>query len=207
MDLAVFHINDFDYVATAGRDRMVQFFAWSEGQLSLLQTMDEHAGAVTGVLFEPGGRRLLSHSADRSAVVREALLRDPSDAGSLVFAMQRTITLKATPTSMCLAGDDEVLISTVDRCVGRYRLKNGQCNLNFKCSDLDGGEAVVMSKVLYAPSLNGSPTIAGVTSTDKSVRLYTDYGSLIARDWGHTCLLYTSPSPRDGLLSRMPSSA
>ena len=23
----------------------------------------------------------------------------------------------------------------------------------------------------------------------------------------HTCLLYTSPSPRDGLLSRMPSSA
>ena len=25
--------------------------------------------------------------------------------------------------------------------------------------------------------------------------------------WGWTCLLYTSPSPRDGLLSRMPSSA
>ena len=25
--------------------------------------------------------------------------------------------------------------------------------------------------------------------------------------WGYTCLLYTSPSPRDGLLSRMPSSA
>ena len=30
-----------------------------------------------------------------------------------------------------------------------------------------------------------------------------DYLELI--DW--TCLLYTSPSPRDGLLSRMPSSA
>ena len=27
-----------------------------------------------------------------------------------------------------------------------------------------------------------------------------------ATEWG-TCLLYTSPSPRDGLLSRMPSSA
>ena len=25
--------------------------------------------------------------------------------------------------------------------------------------------------------------------------------------WQKTCLLYTSPSPRDGLLSRMPSSA
>ena len=34
----------------------------------------------------------------------------------------------------------------------------------------------------------------------------------IGADWGvdvpiKTCLLYTSPSPRDGLLSRMPSSA
>ena len=26
-------------------------------------------------------------------------------------------------------------------------------------------------------------------------------------EYNHTCLLYTSPSPRDGLLSRMPSSA
>ena len=32
-----------------------------------------------------------------------------------------------------------------------------------------------------------------------------DYDAAIAG--GHTCLLYTSPSPRDGLLSRMPSSA
>ena len=28
-----------------------------------------------------------------------------------------------------------------------------------------------------------------------------------ANHWKETCLLYTSPSPRDGLLSRMPSSA
>ena len=29
----------------------------------------------------------------------------------------------------------------------------------------------------------------------------------ILDNWFGTCLLYTSPSPRDGLLSRMPSSA
>ena len=31
----------------------------------------------------------------------------------------------------------------------------------------------------------------------------------LAEEWGmsYACLLYTSPSPRDGLLSRMPSSA
>ena len=36
------------------------------------------------------------------------------------------------------------------------------------------------------------------------VLLHRDDESL---DRLHTCLLYTSPSPRDGLLSRMPSSA
>ena len=34
-----------------------------------------------------------------------------------------------------------------------------------------------------------------------------DLDSPVALDQLHTCLLYTSPSPRDGLLSRMPSSA
>ena len=29
----------------------------------------------------------------------------------------------------------------------------------------------------------------------------------LVKEKGYTCLLYTSPSPRDGLLSRMPSSA
>ena len=29
----------------------------------------------------------------------------------------------------------------------------------------------------------------------------------VEEGWGYACLLYTSPSPRDGLLSRMPSSA
>ena len=37
----------------------------------------------------------------------------------------------------------------------------------------------------------------------------TSYGSFVVGGWNGTtsCLLYTSPSPRDGLLSRMPSSA
>ena len=31
--------------------------------------------------------------------------------------------------------------------------------------------------------------------------------NILFQEWGNSCLLYTSPSPRDGLLSRMPSSA
>ena len=42
--------------------------------------------------------------------------------------------------------------------------------------------------------------------------LHTNFFTYPADDWvyekdGKICLLYTSPSPRDGLLSRMPSSA
>ena len=42
---------------------------------------------------------------------------------------------------------------------------------------------------------------------------YTPQGRMVSKPAGkrprhiHPCLLYTSPSPRDGLLSRMPSSA
>ena len=39
-------------------------------------------------------------------------------------------------------------------------------------------------------------------STDKKIRYESSTGGLL-----NGCLLYTSPSPRDGLLSRMPSSA
>ncbi|KAM0714446.1 hypothetical protein Q7P37_010233 [Cladosporium fusiforme] len=186
MDLCAFQIDGVDFIATAGRDRMSQLFMWKANQLSLVQTMDEHAGSVTGVLFQEGERRLITHSADRSVVVREAMFREEGNVESLVFVMLRAITVKTSPTSMCLTGDGELLIATVDRSIGRYTIKNGQCTSCFKCSDSDGGEAAVISKVLYAPSLNGNPTIAGVASSDKSVRMYTENGSLIARDWGHT---------------------
>ena len=43
----------------------------------------------------------------------------------------------------------------------------------------------------------------GCSSTTSSTVLRTELGMYPLK----TCLLYTSPSPRDGLLSRMPSSA
>ena len=47
--------------------------------------------------------------------------------------------------------------------------------------------------------------IAQLESHGHEVIKYTQHNDLI-KDRNH-CLLYTSPSPRDGLLSRMPSSA
>ena len=51
----------------------------------------------------------------------------------------------------------------------------------------------------------GNDTAEGGTGNDT---LFGGAGQDILRgDDGNDCLLYTSPSPRDGLLSRMPSSA
>ena len=64
-----------------------------------------------------------------------------------------------------------------------------------------------------APVFATSGTVTNTTTSGSapffcfagSYNLVTDTNGFITLD--NTCLLYTSPSPRDGLLSRMPSSA
>ena len=41
----------------------------------------------------------------------------------------------------------------------------------------------------------------------KAINVTIPYKKLVMEYCSYICLLYTSPSPRDGLLSRMPSSA
>ena len=48
--------------------------------------------------------------------------------------------------------------------------------------------------------------IKKISRRAKYLLVHFDVGQLVIH-LGMTCLLYTSPSPRDGLLSRMPSSA
>ena len=62
-----------------------------------------------------------------------------------------------------------------------------------------------VSKNLYSNEDDAEGTEASVTAFNSDgFSLGTDTGS---DGWNEDCLLYTSPSPRDGLLSRMPSSA
>ena len=48
-------------------------------------------------------------------------------------------------------------------------------------------------------------TAAGITGIGQQAAMSGNLGG--GREGVQSCLLYTSPSPRDGLLSRMPSSA
>ena len=56
------------------------------------------------------------------------------------------------------------------------------------------------------PPFDG-PTVAMVVGTSKPAKEWPAERYAELADRLHACLLYTSPSPRDGLLSRMPSSA
>src|SRR5680860_1795133 len=51
-----------------------------------------------------------------------------------------------------------------------------------------------------------APPGSGASGLERGLHLGRVMGVIIDdRDPSHLCLLYTSPSPRDGLLSRMPS--
>ncbi|KAF2090423.1 WD40 repeat-like protein [Saccharata proteae CBS 121410] len=185
-DLAI-HEGKQTFIASSGRDRTVQVFQKTDSW-SLLQTLDEHVGAVTGLLFTSDGQRLVSASSDRTIVVRDYASRDEDGKTVMAYLILRTITLKATASSLILDADrdDTVLVSTIDRHVHRYDLASGQAIKSFKTSDFDGGDAVAMTSIAHIITSKGACLVGGVASTDKSIRLYEDTGCLIARDWGHT---------------------
>jgi len=187
--ISVYEEDQCTFVACASRDRTVQIFTRTADTWDLLQTLDEHVGAVNGIHFSRDGKRLVSSSSDRSIVVRELLSRDEEGCGTVrAFVMLRAIMLKATPVSLSwdLDQDDILLVSSIDRQLHRYDLRTGHCLGSFRACDTDGGDAVVLSSLVHVSRGFGSPLIAGVSSTDKSIRIYDESGSLLARDWGHT---------------------
>ena len=68
---------------------------------------------------------------------------------------------------------------------------------------LGTNDTVVLTAASAGTTLSGTYTVStGDSSADLNVSSFE-----VASGQSITCLLYTSPSPRDGLLSRMPSSA
>ena len=64
---------------------------------------------------------------------------------------------------------------------------------------LTGGTGAVGSAIV--------PVLLAEPDTEVRLLLRADSDAALAQRLEDLCLLYTSPSPRDGLLSRMPSSA
>ena len=178
-------------VATCGRDRMVQLLRKTHDTFEILQTMDDHIGAVTDVAFTTDGERLLSSSVDRTIVVRERISRQVDCVEISAYLTVRIITLKSTPLSMIITpqSSDSFVVSTMDRSVVTINVSTGEYLSSFKASDDDCDDTVALQSIALTNkgSLDGSQMLMGFSSTDKSVRVY-DYEtcSLITRESGHT---------------------
>ena len=69
-----------------------------------------------------------------------------------------------------------------------------------------GANDVETSKTFYDAAL-GALGVRSAMVDPKGRAMYMHGGGIFMLSKPIDCLLYTSPSPRDGLLSRMPSSA
>ncbi|KAI9681407.1 MAG: hypothetical protein M1817_002690 [Caeruleum heppii] len=167
-DIAIHQSDEMALIASAGRDR-----------------------SVARLFFLKGGERLVSCCADRTVVVRDLASRQLETGPSFAYVPVRTIGLKATPVSMTFSSEDEetLIISTIDRNIHSIDVPSGRVNRTFRASDPDSKDAVVMD-ALASDSVdaasNGSKVIVGIATTDKSIRIYDESGSLIAKEWGHT---------------------
>ncbi|KAE8350641.1 hypothetical protein BDV28DRAFT_35360 [Aspergillus coremiiformis] len=205
-DIALNAAYDSCLIASSGRDRMVQLFQKTEGGLKLIQTMDDHVGAVGQVLFVNDGEQLLSCSADRTVLIRDRVTREADDGVSIAYLITKAIRLKSSPVSMTLSADDAdiIIISTADRCIHQYEIPSGRHMNSFRAVDSDSSDTVVMGALTVAGEIVGqSPKLLiGVSSTDKSIRVYDlDRGVLLTGEFGHAegvsdvCLLERRADP------------
>lgn len=170
---------------------MVQLFKSKDYSIEVIQTMDEHVGAVGQLLFTKDGKRLLSSSADRTVIIRERMTREDDSGSTVAFLLSKVITLKASPVSIVTPpGDpDTLILSTIDRLIQRYHIPSSRQVHSFRVLDPESGDTAVMSSLIlekdypeYGPRL-----LIGVSTTDKSIRVYdSEKDTLLTREFGHT---------------------
>ncbi|CAI7637971.1 unnamed protein product [Penicillium discolor] len=190
-DVAIQGMDDTWLIASSGRDRMVQLFERRDTDLQLIQTMDDHVGAVGQLMFINEGEKLLSCSADRTVVIRERATREVDGGTSVAYLISRVITQKSSPVSMTLCPDDSniLYLSTMDRCVSKFDIPSGHQLHCFKASDSETADAVVLCSLTIASEISGQTpkVLIGVSSTDKSIRVYDlERDQLLTGEFGHT---------------------
>ncbi|OAX84285.1 hypothetical protein ACJ72_01350 [Emergomyces africanus] len=178
-------------VATCGRDRMVQLFKIVDDSLELIQTMDEHVGAVGRLLLLNEGEKLLSCSSDRTVIVRDRMTRETDGDTTVAFSLSKVLTLKASPVSMTIYpdGEDTLILSTIDRHIHRFDIPSGRQIHSFRASDPETNDTVVVSSLMANSEVpeQSPPLLVGVSTTDKSIRVYDfEKDILLTREFGHT---------------------
>ncbi|KAH7321000.1 WD40-repeat-containing domain protein [Stachybotrys elegans] len=174
-------------MASCGRDRATQLFhRLSGGQIEHFQTL-EFTSRVVQVLI-PTEDKVLTCSLDRTLQIHEIMAKE-GEQDVLAAIPSRTISLKASPTSMTMGPDNRtVFVSLLDRTVCQFEISSGRQVSCFKCMDEYGIESVVTdSLTLGSWPPKDIDFLLAASNTDKSIRLYdSSSGAFIDREWGHT---------------------
>lgn len=177
-------------VATCSRDRMTQLFRLEGGVFELLQTMDDHVGSVSQVLFVKEGDKLLSCSTDRSLVIRERVLQEDGGSRPLAYLTTKVLSLKASPVSMTMVAENTLAVSTLDRCVTKVDVLAGGLLESSKIGDPETDDKVFLNSLICTPATDGSDAqklLIGYSSMDKAIRVYSEKQmSLLVRESAHT---------------------
>ena len=96
------------------------------------------------------------------------------------------------------------LVPFVEKIFRRISTQNRAVELQFQAITQDQANVYFTAMMVYSVFNEGEETIKNVAFKFVSEK---DFLTALVRSVEGSCLLYTSPSPRDGLLSRMPSSA
>ena len=177
--------------ASCSRDRTVQLFRKTTDSWGLVQTFNEHKASVSGLLFLNDGAFLLSCSGDRTIIVRGSVSKEATRSSAPIYVHIRTLMLKSAPVSMVSSSEmtNTLFVSATDRFIHEYDISSGKSIRSFRASDPDSSDAVVMDKLILGgqnTGPDGSLILAGVSSKDKSIRIYDSSGALLGREWGHT---------------------
>ena len=144
--------------------------------------------------------------------------------GRLADRALRWVRLRAKPNSekkvaiIYVSGIGKGKITAASLNVPRslIRFLKGMQEAGYRVEGLASDADALLAEMLHkGRNISDAPRITGKSNSDSSSS--TPRAPWNQRPWrreitrsgrnSRTCLLYTSPSPRDGLLSRMPSSA
>lgn len=187
-DITIHQTEKTNTIVSCARDRTVQVFQRLGDSWGLLQTLDDHTASVSKVLLLENGTRLLSCSTDRTVVVRELVQRDIDGVLTSAYVPIRTLVLKASAIHMTQVSESSpyLIVSSMDRQIQKFDINTGKTLSSFRTTD-DTGDAVVMDCIsLSKERSTGRRILAGIATTDKSIRIYDMNGNLIDKEWGHT---------------------
>ena len=117
--------------------------------------------------------------------------------------MRTTPSLIAGALALCMAATSTVAARELTfgmQDAETHNVYKGVVAFKEKLEELSGGEMTVT--IFPSSQLGDFKAMVAQVQTGELDMAMTGYP-----DMSYVCLLYTSPSPRDGLLSRMPSSA